>query len=374
MKILFVSTISNTINAFLIPHIKYLFEQGHKVDLACNIDVDIENELLQLGSKVHIIDFQRKPLTSGNLTSYKRIKNLVIEEGYELIHTHTPIASFMTRLACRNLKNVKIIYTAHGFHFFKGAKMKNWLLYYPIEKIAEKWTDALITINQEDYESANKFNLRSKKSIYKIHGVGIDLEKFSPIPNKLKQDLRLDYGFTNEDFILFYAAELNPNKNHELLLKAVSLLKQRGINVKLVLAGNGILLSEYRKRVSQYGIIENVKFLGYRSDVPNLVRLSDLGVASSKREGLPVNVMEVMATGLPLVVTDCRGHRELVLHGENGYVLNVKNVKGFADSIEILYHSPELRKQFGQKSIEMVELYSVQNVIEELSEVYSIFN
>lgn len=373
MKILYVSTISNTINAFLIPHIKFLVKQGHSVDLACNIVVDIQEELLQLGCKVHIIEFQRKPLTKGNFFSYKKIKKLVIKENYELIHTHTPVASFLTRLACRNIKNVKIIYTAHGFHFFKGSEIKNWLLYYPIEKIAEKWTDGLITINQEDFESANKFNLRSEKSIYKIHGVGIDLEKFSPISKKEKKDLRLTYGYSEGDFILFYAAELNHNKNHNLLFKAVSDLKNRGIEVLLVLAGDGILFKEHNRKVFQYGITENVKFLGYRSDISNLVRLSDLVVASSKREGLPVNIMEAMATGLPLVVTDCRGHRDLISHGENGYILNKGNVKGFADSIEKLYHSAELRKTFGEKSTDIVKLYSIQNVIEELREVYSIY-
>ncbi|MGE8078372.1 glycosyltransferase family 4 protein [Peribacillus loiseleuriae] len=373
MKILFVTTVISTINAFLIPHIKLLVEQGNKVDIACNVNKEVNKELMDLGCEIHNIRFERSPLNKANYLGYKKLKKLVLSKEYDLVHTHTPVASLLTRLACKNIKNVKVLYTAHGFHFFKGAALQNWLIYYPIEKIAEKWTDGLITINQEDYNSANKLNLRKRNSVYKVHGIGIDLDKFSPPSIEKKNKLRKEYGYNNDEFILFYAAELNRNKNQNLLIEVVNVLNKRGINVKLLLAGEGILLEKYKMQVSNLGLNENIQFLGHRKDISNLIKISDVAVASSKREGLPVNVMEAMATGLPLVVTDCRGHRDLVGNGENGYVVGTTDVNGFADSIEKLYQSRDLRIEFGETNIQKIGAYSLENVLEELKDVYVIY-
>ncbi|MCK4257777.1 MAG: glycosyltransferase family 4 protein [Halanaerobiales bacterium] len=371
MKILYVTTVSNTINAFLIPHIKFLIEQGHEVDVACNIVREINSELLSLECKVHNIEFQRSPLKKENYVAYKKIQRLVLSEEYNLVHTHTPIASFLSRFACRNISNLKILYTAHGFHFFKGATLKNWIIYYFMEKMAAKWTDGLITINKEDYDSANKMKLRKSNSVFKVHGVGIDLYKFSPQTIKAKNELRKKYGYSNENFILFYAAELNQNKNQNMLIKVVNSLRNSGIPVKLLLAGNGILAKQYKEQVIKLDLVKNVEFLGFRKDIESLLKISDVAVASSKREGLPVNVMEAMATGLPLVVTDCRGNRDLVSVDENGYVVGIDDIGGFTKAIEKLYSSEKLRQKLGRKNTEIVKKYMIDNVIKEMEEVYS---
>ena len=301
----------------------------------------------------------------------QRIKKLVLEEGYELVHTHTPIASFLTRLACREIPNLKMVYTAHGFHFFKGAPLKNFLIYYTMERILSKYTDAIITINQEDYILAKKFKLRKGNSVYKTHGIGVDLNKFSPRDINEKVNLRKEYGYKDNDVILFYAAELNGNKHQDLLINAINLLKDNVPNIRLLLAGNGNLREKYEEEVKRLGIQENVNFLGFRKDIARLLKMSDIAVASSRREGLPVNIMEAMATGLPLVVTNCRGQRDLVSNGINGFVIDLNDIEGFSNAVKEIYGSENLSEVFGGKSREIIKNYSLDNVLKEVQEVYS---
>lgn len=373
MNILYVTTISNTINAFLVPHIKYLIEQGHKVDIACNVIREINPELIKLGCDIYNIEFQRSPLKKGNYNAYKKIKKLVVEKNYDLIHTHTPVASFITRLACRNIKGLKILYTAHGFHFFKGAPLINWMVYYPLELIAARWTDGLITINEADYMLARRLNLRKPKAVYKISGIGVDLSRFIPQMEKEKKQLRNKYNYNENEFILFYAAALNYNKHQDLLIDAVSLLKAKIPNIKLLLAGSGNYKTKYEKQVRKLGLEENVEFLGYRTDIPELLRLSDVAVTSSRREGLPVNVMEAMATGLPLVASDCRGNHDLVSNEENGYLINENDVKGFSSSIEYIFKSKEIGNRFREQSLFRVRRYSINNVLKEMENIFNLY-
>jgi glycosyltransferase EpsD len=371
LKILFVTTISNTVNAFLIPYIKLLVENGHQVDVAFNVVQDVSSELINLGCKIHYIGFQRTPLKTSNYTAYKQIKNIILDEGYELVHTHTPIASFLTRLACRKNSKSKILYTAHGLHYYKGAPLLSWLIYYPIEKLTAKFTDGIITINEEDYVSVRNMKCNKTDSIYKVNGIGIDLNKFYPQTAIEKYAFREQYGYKKNDFILMYTAELNHNKHQDLLINAVNLLKHNIPNIKLLLAGEGPLLNKYQDHVNKLGLSDSIDFLGYRSDIPNLLKLSDVAVSASRREGLPVNIMEAMATGLPLVVSNCRGNRDLVINGQNGYVVGIDDTKSFAESIEKLYNSEELRREFGNRGIHLVNRYSLENVIIEMKTIYA---
>ncbi|MDF2787345.1 MAG: hypothetical protein K0S80_443 [Neobacillus sp.] len=374
MKILYVTTISNTINAFLIPHIKLLIEQGNQVGLAFNTVQEISPELIKLGCKVHHVEFQRSPFKKENHIAYKKIKRIVIEEGYKLVHVHTPVASFVTRFACRNIPDIKMVYTAHGFHFFKGAPKKNWFLYHSLEKIAARWTDALITMNEEDYKSAKKLKLRNSGTTFKVHGVGLDLKKFSPQTIQEKNKLRKEYGFNPQDFILINVGELCYRKHQDLLIKSLYLLKDRIPVIKLLLVGDGEMLSVYKELVKRLGLEKKVEFLGFRQDIPNLMLISDIAISTSRQEGLPVNVMEAMATGLPLVVTDCRGNRDLVSSGENGIVVDLNDSQICANAIEKLYKSKELRGNFINKSQDYIKEYSVENVLCEMKEIYSLFS
>src|SRR5699024_8835548 len=179
MKILYITTISNTVNAFLIPHIEMLIKEGHSVDIACQITKEIDPRLIELGCKVFNIPFKRKPLSMKNYKDFKEIKKILNNGDYDLIHTHTPVASTVSRLVAKSFPDIRVFYTAHGFHFFKGAPLKNWMIFYPIEKFLSKFTDTLITINQEDYEIAKKKFYKNK--VFYIPELGIDFKKYKSV-------------------------------------------------------------------------------------------------------------------------------------------------------------------------------------------------
>ena len=244
------------------------------------------------------------------------------------------------------------------------------IIYYTIEKLVGRWTDSIITMNEEEYEKAKKIKKRRGSLVHKVPGVGIDLNKIEPQTKIKKNQMRDEYGYKEEDFILFYAAELNGNKNQQLLISVANNLRSKIPNIKLLLAGSGPLEDKYRSEVKKLNLSGNIEILGFRKDIKNLLMLSDIVVASSKREGLPVNIMEAMATGLPLVVTNVRGHKDLVNNEENGYVIELGNIEEFTDSIEKLFKDDELRKRFATKGIELVQKYSLENVLQEMQEIY----
>lgn len=219
MKILYVTTISNTVNSFLIPHIRLLAEKGHQVDVAFNIVQKVSHELTELGCVVYDIEFQRSPLSRKNYSAYKRLKKLIEREKYDIVHSHTPVASTCVRIACRNIKNLRVYYTAHGFHFFRGAPVINWLFYYPVEKYLSRYTDLLITINKEDYKLASR-NFFANKTEY-IPGIGLDIEKYNDV-NINRFLKRSDLGIPDDAIVLLSVGELNPNKNHETVIRALA--------------------------------------------------------------------------------------------------------------------------------------------------------
>lgn len=247
MKILIVSTVSGTINTFLIPHIKWLIEKGNEVSVASNYAEDIDDRISELGCTIYSVPFQRNPLKIENYQALKSIKQIVLNGKYEMVHVHTPVASLLTRFACRKIKGVTMVYTSHGFHFFNGAPMKNWIIYCTLERLAARWTDVLITMNHEDFDYGQKLTLRSNIPCFKVHGVGVDLNKFSPISREEKLALRSEYQYNPNDFIVIYVAELSYRKQQDLLIKAISRLQKNINQIKLLLVGDGELLETYKK-------------------------------------------------------------------------------------------------------------------------------
>lgn len=370
MKILYVTTISDTVNAFLVPHIKLLIHQGHEVHIGCNVETDINPELVNMGCKLHHIEFQRNPIKKDNYRAYKKIKKLVLLEKYSLIHTHTPVASFLTRLSCRNISNLKVVYTTHGFHFFKGAPFKNWFIYYTMEKIAAKCTDAIITINSEDFNIAQKLKIRKSDNTYIIPGIGVNTHKFRCISQEQKSILRKKYGFKDEDFLLIYAAELNKNKNQRFLIEEMLLLKHRVPNIKLLFAGEGELKEVYINYAKKLNLDENIMFLGYRHDLHHLIPICDIGVSASLREGLGLNLIEEMSCGLPVIATNNRGHREIVQEGRNGFLFELNKDHEFVRLIEKLYMDDELRQKLGQNAVKSSKRFSIEKSLKAMEEIY----
>lgn len=365
MKILYVTTISNTVNAFLIPHIKVLIEQGHQVDVAFNIVQEVNKELIELGCKIYNIEFQRSPLDKRNYFAYKKLRELIKDEDYEIVHTHTPIASACVRLVCKGIKDLKVIYTAHGFHFYKGAPLINWLIYYPIERLLAKYTDVLITINQEDYIRAQK-SFKAKRIEY-IPGVGLDFTKYqSRMINILEKREELD--ISKDAFTVLSVGELNKNKNHETIIKAIA--KINNPNISLVICGKGVLENHLRNLIQELGLENQVRLLGFRKDIREICKSVDAFIFPSFREGLSVALMEAMASGLPVVCSKIRGNTDLIEDGKGGYLVTPNDVQGFADALQKLSISNDLRREFSKSNLEGITKFSLENVIVELNNIY----
>jgi len=362
-KVLFVATITKHINAFHIPYLKWFKEQGYEVHVASK-----GNEPIEYCDKHFDIPFERFPLKAQNIKAYKQLKNIINENKYEIIHCHTPVGGVLTRLAARKARkkyNTKVIYTAHGFHFYKGAPLLNWIIYYPIEKYLAKYTDCIITINKEDYELAKK-KFKKVNDIEYVHGVGIEESKFnnnlnSTEKNKLEKELKV----TDEDYLLLYVAEISNRKNQMMLINTVKELKDKNRNVVLILAGKDSMNGECQKHAKNIGVEKNIRFLGYRNDINKLMKLVDLAVSCSKQEGLPVNIMEALCSGLRVVATECRGNKELI-NNKNGKLVEINNIKEMTNAIEY-----EMKNK-GKKRIEnyLNSNYYIENVIKEYENIY----
>lgn len=364
-KVLFTATVDSHIVNFHIPFLKWFKDQGYEVHVASK-----GNSIIPFVDKKHDVSFHRSPYNKANIKAYRDLKNVITKNNYELIHCHTPMGSVLTRFAARKSRNkgTKVLYTAHGFHFFKGAPLINWLLYYPIEKWMSRNTDCLITINEEDYNLVE--NTFKSSEIKLVSGVGINLKKFQPQTNEKKTFLRKEYNYNDSDFILFFAGELSFRKNQDLLIRVIGKLREKIPNIKLLLAGEGDLSHKYKLQVDKLDLSDNIHFLGYRNDVKNLLLMSDIAVSSSRQEGLPVNIMEAMATGLPLIVTECRGNIDLVKDFKNGFVVKLDDIEDFANKIHELYINAEIRTRFSQNNLEIIHNYSLENVEKEMEKIY----
>ena len=365
MKILYVTTISNTVNAFLIPHIKMLIDEGHQVDVAFNIEQEVKPEIYEMRCKIHQLPLQRSLLKKDNFRAYKILKKIIISEGYDLVHTHTPIASAIVRLVCRSLNNVRVFYTAHGFHFFKGAPIVNWFIYYPVEKWLARYTDTLITINKEDYSRAKR-KFKAKRVEY-VPGVGIDLKKFNTV--KVDRDLkRSQLGLPEDAFVVLSVGELNKNKNHEVIIRAIA--KINNPDIHYVICGEG-QLDEYLRNLSkELGIEKQVHLLGFRKDVAEIGKASDIFAFPSKREGLGLAAIEAMACGLPIITSNIHGIVDYSIDGITGYATTFDDLSGFANLILKLFEDEALRIEYGKHNLNSIVKYDVNNILLRLQEIY----
>lgn len=338
MKILYITTIGATMG-FFTSFIKSLIEEGNTVEIATNEqDRKAPDCYREWGCSIYQIDTSRSPLDKGNLAAIRQIKEIVGKNRYDIVHCHTPVAAMCTRLACRKARKqgTKVFYTAHGFHFYKGAPLKNWLLYYPVEWVCAHWTDVLITINKEDYALAKK-KMHAGRVEY-VPGVGVDLEKFgrkqADGSEKIKRmELRRSIGVDENDILLLSVGELNENKNHSVVIQALGELVKKNqcaevltpgesvqndkcLDLQYAIAGRGEKEAELRRLAEKCGVADRVHFLGFCENVAEWYHAADVFVHPSKREGLPVSLMEAMAAGLPVVCSRIRGNVDLV--DENG--------------------------------------------------------
>ncbi|WP_226655110.1 glycosyltransferase family 4 protein [Pseudalkalibacillus hwajinpoensis] len=366
-KVLFCATVDYHFKAFHLPYLKWFKEEGWEVHIAASGELK-----LPYTDRKFNIPIQRSPFQMKNIEAYKELKRIMDKNHYDIIHCHTPMGGVLSRIAARKTRSqgTKVIYTAHGFHFCKGSPLLNWFVYYPIEKKLANDTDWLITINQEDYQLALKrFNATQ---VEYVKGVGIDSNVFTPLIEEEKRKRKESFGYHPDDFLLFYAAEFNQNKNQKYLLEALVLLKEKLPQVKLLLAGKGPLLQSCQTLSHTLGISDHVDFLGFRDDLKELVPMCDIAVASSLREGLPVNIMEAMSCELPVVAVDNRGHKELVVSGKTGWLVQPESPEQLAAKVNDLAMDEVTRRAFGKSGRKRIlSDFNVDQILQHKRMIYT---
>ncbi len=353
------------IEVFHLPYLKWFKENGYETHVCARNDYENKQECnIAYCDKFFDLPFERSPFRPNNIVVYKELKKIIESNEYDIIHCHTPIGGVLTRLASRKSRKngTKVIYTAHGFHFYKGSSLKNWLLYYPVERILARFTDTLITINKEDFARAQDFN--SQEVVY-VPGVGVDVKKFNSVA-EITSNNKKELGISNEQSILLSVGELSGRKNHEVIIK--SLAKIDDPNIVYLICGQGDL-ENYLKRLAE-DLNVNVKFLGFRKDIPEICSIADLYVFPSYQEGLPVALMEAMAAGLPIICSAIRGNTDLIVDGKGGFLVEPDDIDGFTEAIKKSLKDEVLREKMARYNLKEIKLYEKETVIEKMQNIY----
>lgn len=345
-RALMLASVASMIDLFNMDNIKILKDLGYKVDVACNFEEgsitsqervnEFRKQLEENGIHTYQLPIPRSVSKVKQIfDSYKLTKKLVEKNKYQIVHCHSPIGGVICRLACRKARKygTKVIYTAHGFHFYKGASKKAWMIFYPVEKFCSKYTDILITINKEDYNRAKKF--KAQKIEY-VPGIGIHTKELQETEVD-KAAKRQELGLTEEDFVIMSTGQLSIRKNHEVIIRALAKINEQ--NVKYLIVGFGELENYLKNLAKELNIEDRIVFAGYRNDVKEILHAVDAFAFPSLQEGLPVSLMEAMAVGLPIVCSNIRGNVDLIENNINGYLYRKDDIEGFAEGINKLVNN-----------------------------------
>lgn len=376
-KVLVMASVASMLDLFNRDNLRMLKESGCEVEVAANFSFGnitsrerverFRMELRQMGIAVHHIPVPRKATdVISILRSYRMLKKLCRTKGYSLIHTQSPIGGAVLRLAAAPFRKqgCRVIYTAHGFHFYKGAPLLRWLLYYPVEKWLSACTDTIITMNKEDYRLAKSFYARQ---VCYVPGIGIHPQDYCPDAEKRKQ-MRRAMGFGEQDFVILGVGQLSRRKNQEVMIKALKLLAKD--NVHYVLAGLGELKERYRRLARRLGVEHNVHLAGYREDIADLMQMADCFAFPSRQEGLPVALMEAMAAGVPVICSRIRGNCDLVRDGREGRLLDADDAAGFAEAVRQIMEQPRVADRYGENARRRVRGFSAERVNGMMREIY----
>lgn len=317
--------------------------------------------------KEYSVPIERDPFKTNNLKAYFNIVDIMKRERYSLVTCHTPMGGFLGRLAVFASRTSPIIYTAHGFHFFQGAGFMNIFVYKNMERLMARFTDALVTINTEDYKAAHRFTLKKGGKVYLIHGIGVDIKKIEET-KITREKKRQEMGININATVFLNIAELIKRKNQSTIIKAFAKLDNK--DAMLIICGSGELELELKKLASELGVGNRVMFLGFRTDINEILKMADVFVFSSLHEGLAVALMEAMAAELPVICSNVRGCRDLIKDGDGGYLLAAEDTDGFSMAMEKLAGDLELRKKFGFNNKMQVEKYSIQNAVNDMKKIY----
>ena len=378
-KALMIASMASMLDNFNRNNIELLLSMGYSVTLAANFDSEedsspkrhieqFEKDMTEKGCHIVQIDFSRQLFSIKKQEhSYKQIKKLV-EQKYDLVHCHSPICAALTRFAFRNERKsgTRVIYTAHGFHFFMGAPLKNWLLYFPAEWIGSHWTDELLVINKEDYRLAKRY-MKSTHTVY-IPGVGIDTNKYHKCIVDKSVKCR-ELGIPENKFILLSVGELQARKNQRIVIEALHQLNN--LDILYLMVGQGELQEEYTMLIDKYSLNDNIKLLGFRTDIAELCKTADCFIHPSVREGLGIAPLEAMACGLPLITSDVNGIKDYAVDGVSGYCVNPHSAEKMAEAIDKMMKDDNFRRKCGMNNIETANRFDISKSAQIMQNVYS---
>ena len=378
MKKILITSSDAMMYQFLLKHALNLIGFGYSVDVAIFPAAGYEGQnyperiksALPAASSFFTVHTARSPLSPKNFNGYRELKKIISSGKYDLVWTNEPVMGVLTRLASAKCRRggMKVMYISHGFHFYNGAPLKNWLIYYPIEKLFAHFTDTVVTINSDDFKIAEK-KLCCKDVRY-IHGVGFDTERFENVSIDRAAKLS-ELGIPNGAFTVLSVGELNENKNHSVVIDAIAELKRN--DIYYVICGEGPLRSTLTEKIRALGLDGRVSLIGFREDIAEICHAADIYCAPSVREGLPVSVLEAMSCGLPVVCSAIRGNRDLIENGNGGFMCDPFDPSEFAASIEKLYFDRSLCKKFGERNYAFTERYGCKTAEDEVKAIVDDF-
>lgn len=367
-KILIVASSYFFIRTFLIPHIRYWVENGWMVHVASEND----GTTIPYAHRQIDIPIKRTPLHMSNLTAVCRLRQLMNEERYDIVNCHTPIGAMVARMAAsqsRRRYGTKVVYMTHGLHFYNGAKKKNWMLYCPAEMFLASYTDAIISINEEDRLHIEKYFPQIPYQ-YKLPGIGYDTRHIGALGLQDRDALRRKYSLQSDDFVLLYIARYTADKNHRFLIKSLVDIQRKIERCKIVMVGDGEEMVACRKLARDLNVDDSVIFAGFQLNITDYLQMADVGVSPSVSEGLGLGIVEEMYASLPILASRVRGHRDLINHGENGLLFTLNDKYDFIEKLIYLYNNPSFRINMGRTAHIGVEKYSIENVIPQLVNIF----
>lgn len=370
-KILYILNVANKVNNFSYTSMIAAQDIGIEYHIAGNWGYKILEERhedeIKYGIQIHQIDFIRAPYNPKNYRAYKQLAEIIEREKFDLIHCNTPVGGVLGRLVARRYKIKKVVYQAHGFHFYKGAPALNWMIYYPVERWLAHYTDALITINKEDYEVARKFHLRNNGKVYYVPGVGINTAQYTPREGT-RDEKRKELGLSNNDFMLISAGDLIERKNYSTAIRAIA--KASNKKIQYFICGKGPEEDKLKRLAKELEIESQVHFLGFRTDMKDLMQAADLFLFTTLQEGLPRSMMEAMASGLPCIASKVRGNTDLLEDGAGGYLVAVTDENEVAAKLKFMVDRPDLRFKMGEVNIERLIRFDVREVNQVMRSIY----
>lgn len=374
-KVLILTTIGGFLQQFEMNDVTALQELGYEVHYASNFNnpvYDMDMDMMrEMNIHLHHIEIQKSPLSLfSNIKALRQLLKVIQTEHIHIFHLHNPLGGVLGRISALFYKDKEryIIYTAHGFHFYTGAPKLNWLLYYPIERMLAKKTNCLITINKEDYHRARRFSLGQPKSVVRIPGVGVDIKKFSPVPGK-REEMRHRLHIADDTFFILSVGELNHNKNHEVILRAMAILQDSRIQYGV--CGTGYRAEYLRKLAVHLGLEDQFVLFGYRKNISEMLQCADCFAFPSIREGFGIAAIEALAGGVPLIASDCRGTREYMQDGLNGYICLSGSVEEYARLIQKLMGDPGKRKDMSVSCQEKAKEFDISRTNRIMKQVYN---